>query len=47
MWLLRDGKTVEVEFMNAFLLTKTKRMTIRNFGYLAPSRVFNVSYFTY
>ena len=23
MWLLRDGKTVEIEFMNAFFLQKT------------------------
>ena len=47
MWLLRDGKTVEVEFMNAFFLAKRERFTIRNFGYLAPSRVYNVSAFTY
>lgn len=42
MWLLKDGKTIEVEFMNAFFLQKTKRYTIRNLGYLEPSRVLNV-----
>lgn len=47
LWLLRDGKTVEVEFMSAFFLAKRQRCTIRNFGYLAPSRVYNVSVFTY
>jgi len=47
MWLLRDGKTVEIEFMNAFFLPKSMSCTIRNFGYLAPSRVYNVSVFTY
>ena len=31
MWLLRDGKTVEIEFMNAFFLPKSTRCTIRNF----------------
>jgi len=47
IWILRDGKTVEIELMNAFFLSKTRRMNIRNFGYLAPSRVYNVSCFTY
>ena len=47
LWLLRDGKTVEIEFMNAFFLPKSTRCTIRNFGYLEPSRVYNVSLFTY
>ena len=33
VWLLRDGKHVEVEFMNAFFLPTTKQFAIRNFGY--------------
>jgi len=47
MWLLRDGKHVEVELMNAFFLPQTKQFAIRNFGYYEPSRVYNVNLFTY
>lgn len=47
LWLLKDGKTVEVQYMNAFFLPKSEKLAIRNFGYWAPSRVYNVSLFTY
>lgn len=47
MWVLQGGKHVEVEFMNAFFMPVTRRFSIRNLGYLAPSRVFNVNHFTY
>jgi hypothetical protein len=47
MWLMRDGKHVEVEFMNAFFLPQTKKYAIRNFGYYEPSRLFNVNTFSF
>lgn len=47
MWLLRDGKRVEIEFMNAFFLPRVDNFAVRNFGYLQPSRVYNVDLFTY
>ena len=33
MWLNKDGKYVDIEFMNAFGLPKTEKMRIMNFGY--------------
>ena len=42
MWLLKDGHTVEIEFLNAFFMPKTEQFHIRNLGYLQPSRVVNV-----
>lgn len=33
--------------MNAFFLPKSETLKIRNFGYWAPSRVYNVNLFTY
>jgi len=47
MWLLEDGKHIEVEFMNAFMMQQTEKMRILNFGYMAESRVLNVQSVTY
>lgn len=47
MWLLKDGNMVEVEFFSAFLMPKTDKFQIKNFGYLQPSRLYNVDTFTY
>ena len=42
IWLMEDGKHIEVEFMNAWFLQKTEKFRILNFGYIAESRVLNV-----
>ena len=47
MWLSRDGKKVDIEFMNAFKLSETRTYSIRDFGYMQPSRLFNVDTFTH
>ena len=47
IWLMKDGKHVEVEFMSAFMLPATKKMTIRDFGYLQESRLYNVASLTH
>ena len=47
MWLLPDGKRVEIEFMSAFLMPKTEILNILNFGYLEESRLLNVKAVTY
>ena len=47
MWLLPDGKRVEVEFMSAFMMPKTETLNILNFGYLEESRLLNVKVATY
>ncbi len=47
MWLMKDGKTVEIEFMNAFFLQKTRRFQIKNLGYYEASRLLNVNVFKY
>jgi hypothetical protein len=47
MWLLKDGKNVEIEFMNAFFLPETRKYAIRNLGYYQPARVYNVHMFSY
>jgi len=42
IWLLEDGKTVQIEFMDAFFVNKTENFRILNFGALEPSRLLNV-----
>ena len=34
LWVHSDGKHVEIQFMNAFFMPKTKKFRILNFGYL-------------
>ena len=40
--LSSDGKHAHVEFLNAFWMPKQKTLTIRELGYFAPSRIYNV-----
>ena len=47
LWLGTNGSQVEIEFMNAFFSEKTETFDIRSFGYLQPSRVYNVDNFRY
>ena len=47
LWLLPDGKHIEIEFMSAFMTPKTEKMRIMNFGYLADSRFLNVKSVSY
>ena len=47
IWLLEDGKTVEIEFMDAFFVNKTEKFRILNFGALEPSRLLNVDMATH
>jgi hypothetical protein len=42
IWLLPDGKSIEIQFMNAFMIPKTKQFKIMNFGYIKESRLLNV-----
>jgi len=42
MWLNEDGKTVHIDYMNAFFNSKSETMKIINFGYLQESRILNV-----
>ena len=45
IWLHRDGRTIEVDFMNAFFLPKSGKFMIRNFGNYQPSRLWNINCF--
>ena len=47
IWILEDGRSVEVEFMDAFFVNKTKTFRILNFGSLEPSRLLNVDVATH
>ena len=47
LWLFDDGKTVEIEFMNAFFPPKRETYRIINFGYLQESRLYKVDTATY
>ena len=47
IWLLPDGKHIEVEFFSAFLNPKTEKMKILNFGYMEPSRFLNTDKVSY
>ena len=47
MWLSKDGKRVEIEFMNAFSIQETRTFTIRDFGYLQSSRLFGCDTLTH
>ena len=47
LWILQDGKHIEVQFMNAFFLPKTEKFRIMNFGYLQESRLNNTMVSTY
>lgn len=47
IWLLEDGKHVEIEFMDAFFVNKTEKFRILNFGSLEPSRLLNVDMATH
>ena len=47
LWLLPDGKHIEIEFMSAFMTPKTEKMRIMNFGYMADSRLLNVKAVSY
>ena len=47
IWILEDGRSVEVEFMDAFFVNKTQTFRILNFGSLEPSRLLNVDVATH
>ena len=47
IWILEDGKSVEIEFMDAFFVNKTEKFRILNFGDNQPSRLFNVDMATH
>ena len=47
VWLMEDGTTVEIAFMNAFFIPKTQKYRIINFGYLKESRLYKVETATY
>ena len=44
MYLKNDGKTVRIEFFNAYLQTSQVEAKIIDIGYLEPSRVYNLHY---
>ena len=46
IYLLKDGKHVEIELMNAFMMNETRKVKISDLGYLQPSRLYNVDSFT-
>ncbi|TNV71922.1 hypothetical protein FGO68_gene17578 [Halteria grandinella] len=47
IWLMPDGRHIEVTFFNAFWIPKTEKLRIVNLGYLAPSRLYNVESASY
>ena len=47
LWLLSDGRNIEIDFMNAFFEPTSEKLRIMNFGYLQESRIYNISCATY
>ena len=47
IWLQRSGQEIQIEFMNAFFAEKTGDYEVQNFGYLKPSRLYNVDTFSH
>ena len=47
LWLHKDGKTVEIDYMSAFFLPRSEKYMCRNFGNYQPSRLFNVNLVQY
>ena len=47
IYLFKDGKHVEIEFMNAFMMPESRKYPVRDFGYMQPSRLFNVHMLTH
>ena len=48
IYLLPDGRTIELNFFNAFWVPKQgERLRITNLGYFQPSRMYNLDVATY
>eukprot|EP00347_Sterkiella_histriomuscorum_P011810 403371013 len=47
IYILPDGQHIEIEYFNAFWIPKKEKLRVVNFGYLAPSRIFNLDMATY